>query len=152
VLEKDDPVTGQPLIGVIVDEAAQKGTGRWTAQDALELGVPAPTMTTAVYAIPIGSTDRTPPRAGVLTRPAKRFPEERRLVTDVRDALYASKIVASASGCRQPRARLGACPPSPRSGEAGASFAPASSPASGRPCKPTRTPTACSCCPTSGMP
>jgi 6-phosphogluconate dehydrogenase len=102
VLAKDDPATGQPLVDVIIDEAAQKGTGRWTAQDALELGVPAPTMTTAVYARSLSARrDHRRHAAGVLTGPAKVSPGERRLVTDVRDALYASKIVAYAEGFQQ---------------------------------------------------
>src|SRR5687768_11019439 len=50
VLGKTDEATGRPLVDVIVDEAEQKGTGRWTAQDALELGVPLTTITEAVFA------------------------------------------------------------------------------------------------------
>src|SRR5262249_12630164 len=50
VLAKTDESTGQPLIDAIVDEAEQKGTGRWTSQDALELGVPLTGITEAVFA------------------------------------------------------------------------------------------------------
>src|SRR5208282_1483527 len=49
VLRKTD-ATGKPLIDAILDEAEQKGTGRWTAQSALELGVPLTAITEAVYA------------------------------------------------------------------------------------------------------
>ena len=49
VLRKTDG-TGKPLVDVIVDEAEQKGTGRWTAQNALDLGVPVTAITEAVYA------------------------------------------------------------------------------------------------------
>ena len=50
VLRKTDAGTGKPLVDVIVDEAEQKGTGRWTAQNALELGVPLTGITEAVFA------------------------------------------------------------------------------------------------------
>ena len=50
VLAKTDAQTGEPLVDVIVDQAEQKGTGRWTAQDALELGVPLTAITEAVFA------------------------------------------------------------------------------------------------------
>ncbi|HEX3830417.1 MAG TPA: NADP-dependent phosphogluconate dehydrogenase, partial [Solirubrobacteraceae bacterium] len=50
VLAKSDPGTGQPLVDVILDAAEQKGTGRWTAQNALELGVPLTGITEAVFA------------------------------------------------------------------------------------------------------
>src|SRR3984885_5830400 len=50
VLSKTDEATGQPLVDVILDAAEQKGTGRWTAQNALELGVPLTGITEAVFA------------------------------------------------------------------------------------------------------
>src|SRR3712207_552073 len=50
VLTKTDERTGKPLVDVILDEAEQKGTGRWTAQEALELGVPLTGITEAVFA------------------------------------------------------------------------------------------------------
>ena len=50
VLSKTDEATGKPLVDVILDAAEQKGTGRWTAQNALELGVPLTGITEAVFA------------------------------------------------------------------------------------------------------
>lgn len=50
VLRHRDPETGEPLVERILDKAEQKGTGRWAAQSALELGVPTPTLTAAVIA------------------------------------------------------------------------------------------------------
>src|SRR6202043_1028994 len=50
VLAKIDDATGKPLVDVILDAAEQKGTGRWTAQDALERGVPLTGITEAVFA------------------------------------------------------------------------------------------------------
>ncbi len=102
VLAKDDAATGRPLVEVIVDEAEQKGTGRWTAQDALELGVPAPTMTTAVYARSLSARRKERHHAAdVLSGPTDASSGGAGLVDDVRDALYASKIVAYAEGFQQ---------------------------------------------------
>ena len=64
VLDKTDERTGRPLVDVILDQAEQKGTGRWTAQDALELGVPLTAITEAVFArCAVGA--RRPARHGV---------------------------------------------------------------------------------------
>lgn len=52
ILETTDPETGRPMVDVILDRAGQKGTGKWTAETALELGVPAPTIAEAVFAAP----------------------------------------------------------------------------------------------------
>jgi 6-phosphogluconate dehydrogenase len=102
VLRKIDS-TGKPLVDAILDEAEQKGTGRWTAQNALELGVPLTAITEAVYArvlsahraTRIAMEKKTPHPAG-----AKRKPEKAE-IDAVRDALYASKIVAYAQGFEQ---------------------------------------------------
>jgi 6-phosphogluconate dehydrogenase len=50
VLAYHDPETGKPLVDLILDTAEQKGTGRWTSQNALELGSPIPTIDAAVFA------------------------------------------------------------------------------------------------------
>jgi len=102
VLAKRDAATGQPLVDVILDEAEQKGTGRWTSQDALGLGVPVTAITEAVFARSLSAQ-----REGRLAA-SKRLPGPRRALTDVegmvdavRDALYASKVVAYAQGFEQ---------------------------------------------------
>jgi 6-phosphogluconate dehydrogenase len=102
VLRKTDS-TGKPLVDVILDEAEQKGTGRWTAQNALELGVPLTAITEAVYARVLSAN-----RAMRLTM-AKKTPRpappalkpEESAIDAIRDALYASKIVAYAQGFEQ---------------------------------------------------
>src|SRR3712207_2335577 len=68
VLAKTDDATGRPLVDVIVDEAEQKGTGRWTAQDALERGVPLTAITEAVFARTLSA--RREERAEASRRPA----------------------------------------------------------------------------------
>jgi 6-phosphogluconate dehydrogenase len=106
VLGKTDEATGRPLIDVIVDEAEQKGTGRWTAQDALERGVPLTAITEAVFARTLSA--RREERARGSRELAGPRPEEgnrldRSFVDDVQRALYASKVVAYAQGFAQER-------------------------------------------------
>ena len=103
VLRKKDASTGKPLVDVIQDQAEQKGTGRWTVQSALELGVPITAITEAVFARVLSSLkDQRQTASHVLPGP-KADPRQRdqALVDAVRDALYASKIVAYAQGFEQ---------------------------------------------------
>ncbi len=102
VLRKMDK-SGKPLVDVILDEAEQKGTGRWTAQNALELGVPLTAITEAVYARVLSANramrltmeKKTPHPAPPALKP------ERAVIDAIRDALYASKIIAYAQGFEQ---------------------------------------------------
>jgi 6-phosphogluconate dehydrogenase len=98
VLAKHDGGTGEPLVDAIQDEAEQKGTGRWTSQSALELGVPLTGITEAVFARMLSSQKAQRVRASsVLAGPAAaKAPSG--LIDDVEEALYASKIVAYAQG------------------------------------------------------
>jgi 6-phosphogluconate dehydrogenase len=101
VLDKVDAETGKPLVDVIVDQAEQKGTGRWTAQDALELGVPLTGITEAVFARSLSNLrDQRRDASGVLAGPKPGGASES-LVDDIRAALYASKVVAYAQGFEQ---------------------------------------------------
>ncbi len=100
VLDQVD-AAGAPLVERILDRAEQKGTGRWTVQIALELGVPVPSIAEAVFARSAsGDTGIREASQPVLTGPERRIPadERQRLVDDVRDALWASKVVAYAQG------------------------------------------------------
>ena len=102
VMRKTD-AAGKPLVDAILDEAEQKGTGRWTAQSALDLGVPLTAITEAVYARALSAQrDRRLEMAEKTSRaaPAARK-AERSEIDAVRDALYASKIVAYAQGFEQ---------------------------------------------------
>ena len=73
VLAKTDERTGQPLVDVILDAAEQKGTGRWTAQNALELGVPLTGITEAVFARALSALkDERVAAAGELAGPERR--------------------------------------------------------------------------------
>ena len=100
VLRAVDPATGKPLVESILDEAEQKGTGRWTAAAALELGVPAPSIGAAVDARVLSSRRAERLAAsGALQGPVPLDPAHRPAVMGaVGDALYASRIVAFAQG------------------------------------------------------
>ncbi len=106
VLAKTDARSGGPLVDVIADQAEQKGTGRWTAIDALDLGVPLTGITEAVFARTLSSlTDERRAAAATLGGPTPGGGEDRGdLVDDIRQALYASKVVAYAQGFAQMRA------------------------------------------------
>jgi 6-phosphogluconate dehydrogenase len=106
VLAKTDERTGGPLVDVILDEAEQKGTGRWTAIDALDLGVPLTGITEAVFARTLSALrDERKAAAATLAGPVPGEGEDRTdLVDDIRQALYASKVVAYAQGFAQMRA------------------------------------------------
>ena len=104
VLDKTDERTGRPLVDVILDQAEQKGTGRWTAQDALELGVPLTAITEAVFARSLSALGDQRAAASSQLRgptPGDNARADRSLVDDVRQALYASKVVAYAQGFEQ---------------------------------------------------
>jgi 6-phosphogluconate dehydrogenase len=100
ILSKQDPDTGQPLVEMILDKAGQKGTGKWTSESALDLGIAAPTIAEAVFArcISAAKTERVE-AAKLLGGPDARFRgDKRELVDSIRDALYASKICSYAQG------------------------------------------------------
>jgi 6-phosphogluconate dehydrogenase len=103
VLHKADPQTGVPLVDVILDEAEQKGTGRWTAQQALEMGSPITAITEAVFARSISAlkTDRVAASKILSGPPDVHMDADGAALDAIRDALYASKIIAYAQGFEQ---------------------------------------------------
>ncbi len=102
VLAKNDDATGQPLVDVILDAAEQKGTGRWTAQNALELGVPLTGITEAVFARTLSALkSQREHAASLLTGPPANGGGDESLALDLEHALYASKIVSYAQGFAQ---------------------------------------------------
>lgn len=100
VLRQIDAKTGKPLVDVILDEAEQKGTGRWTVKSALDLGVPITGIAEAVFARALsGSVAQRKATSGLASGKLGDKPTDRETFTeDVRQALYASKIVAYAQG------------------------------------------------------
>jgi 6-phosphogluconate dehydrogenase len=101
IFRKTDPETSNDLVDMIVDAAAAKGTGRWTVQDAAEIGAPVPTIASSVEARLI-SADRAGRAAAskVLAGPSgpKGNVDKKKLVADVRAALYAAKACSYAQG------------------------------------------------------
>ena len=105
VLGHVDAKTGKPLVDVIVDQAEQKGTGRWTVQTALELGTPVNVIAESVFARSTsGHTELRDAARAVLTGPEGATKATDQLIEDVRAALWSSKVVAYAQGLDQIRA------------------------------------------------
>ncbi|MEQ4725646.1 NADP-dependent phosphogluconate dehydrogenase [Nonomuraea sp. B19D2] len=101
VLDQVDAETGKPFVDVVVDQAEQKGTGRWTVQSALDLGVPVTGIAEATFARALSGHPDQRAAAASLQGPSLSGVGGRELVEDVRQALYASKIVAYAQGFDQ---------------------------------------------------
>ena len=95
---KDDD--GQPLVDSILDTAGQKGTGKWTGIAALELGIPLTLIGEAVFARCLSAMkDERVYASKVLKGPDKIFRGDRQaFIDDLKEALYASKIVSYAQG------------------------------------------------------
>jgi 6-phosphogluconate dehydrogenase len=95
-----DAETGQGMVDVILDKAGQKGTGKWTSQNALDLGAPTPTINTAVESRIMSSYKHERVEAAkILDGPSGRYSGERKALIDaVRDALYCSKVCSYAQG------------------------------------------------------
>ncbi|PRB05350.1 NADP-dependent phosphogluconate dehydrogenase [Microbacterium sp. MYb64] len=108
VLRQVDASTGAPLVDVILDQAGAKGTGAWTVQTALSLGVPVSGIAEATFARSLSSHPEQRVVAGALPGPAEEFtvPADQvdTFIEDVRLALYASKIVAYSQGFDEIRA------------------------------------------------
>lgn len=100
ILSKKDAETSRPMVDLIMDRAGQKGTGKWTAQEALELGISVPSIAEAVFARCISAIkeERVGASAELVgpKRTAKYEKEE--LLPDIQAALYVSKICAYAQG------------------------------------------------------
>ena len=101
IFRKKDPETGKDLVDLIVDAAAAKGTGKWTVQDAAEIGAPIPAIASSVEAR-ILSSER---EARLIMTKLLKGPtgpkgsvDKKKLVGEVRQALYASKACAYAQG------------------------------------------------------
>lgn len=106
ILTKHDPETGKPMVDVILDRAGNKGTGKWTSQSALDVGVPLQTITESVYARYISALKDQRVRASkVLAGPEDTTfkGDKNDFVEKIRKALYFSKIMSYAQGFYQYR-------------------------------------------------
>ncbi|MNW28349.1 6-phosphogluconate dehydrogenase, NADP(+)-dependent, decarboxylating [compost metagenome] len=107
IFSKYDPETGKPMVDVILDAAGQKGTGKWTSQNALDLGVPLSMITESVFSRFLSAMKEERVAASkVLSGPAAQefTGDKKEFVESVRKALFASKIVSYAQGFAQMRA------------------------------------------------
>jgi 6-phosphogluconate dehydrogenase len=100
ILQQADPVTNKPFVDIVLDTAGQKGTGKWTSVNALDMGVPAPTVAEAVFSRCLSAVKEERVAASkVLTGPRKKFAGNKKaFIRAIHDALYCSKICSYAQG------------------------------------------------------
>ncbi|MDP9806472.1 6-phosphogluconate dehydrogenase [Trueperella bonasi] len=101
VLRHHDPKTGQPFVDIVLDQAAQKGTGAWTVQTAAALGVPTTGIAEATFARSLsGSVPQRKAAQGVLPGHGGvvEIADRDAVIEDIRLALYSSKMVAYSQG------------------------------------------------------
>lgn len=107
IFKKFDEETGKALVDVILDKAGQKGTGKWTSQSALDLGVPLPVITESVFARFISAIKEERVVASKQIqgpKPASFVGDKKAFIESIRKALYMSKIVSYAQGFAQMKA------------------------------------------------
>jgi 6-phosphogluconate dehydrogenase len=101
ILKQKDPATKKKaFVDVVLDTAGQKGTGKWTSANALDMGVPAPTVAEAVFARCLSAVkDERVAASKILKGPSKKYRGSKKaLIEAIRDALYCSKICSYAQG------------------------------------------------------
>ncbi len=106
IMAKKDAETGKPMIHVILDTAGQKGTGKWTSQVALDLGIPAQTIAEAVFARTLSAikAERVAASKQLMGPKIKFEGKKEEFIEMIRKALYASKICSYAQGFQLMRA------------------------------------------------
>ncbi|SDW71659.1 NADP-dependent phosphogluconate dehydrogenase [Paenibacillus sp. PDC88] len=106
IFSKQDPDTGKPMVDVILDAAGQKGTGKWTSQSSLDLGVPLSIVTESVFARFLSAMKEERAAASKILSGPDTKPYDgnaKEFIEAVRKALYASKIASYAQGFAQLR-------------------------------------------------
>ncbi|MDR0353515.1 MAG: NADP-dependent phosphogluconate dehydrogenase [Opitutaceae bacterium] len=101
ILKQKDPVTKKPFVDIVLDTAGQKGTGKWTSVNALDMGVPAPTIAESVFARCLSAVKEERAAASkILKGPkTKKYTGSKKaLIEAIHDALYCSKICSYAQG------------------------------------------------------
>ncbi|MHB1650995.1 MAG: NADP-dependent phosphogluconate dehydrogenase [Desulfitobacteriaceae bacterium] len=100
IFARRDKETGRPLVEMILDQAGQKGTGKWTSQSALELGVPTPTITEAVFARLMSSLkkERIVAAEHIKVSNVPYTGDKEAFIRALHDALYSAKICCYAQG------------------------------------------------------
>ena len=100
ILEATDAETGKPMVDVILGEAGSNGTGMWTAQEALKLGVSLPTIVQSVFSRYLSAdSHRRKAAAAIYAHPEATWQGDRQaMVEDIRRALYSSRLCSYAQG------------------------------------------------------
>ena len=100
ILQQADPLTGKAFVDIVLDTAGQKGTGKWTSVNALDMGVPAPTIAEAVFSRCLSAVKEERVKASaILKGPRVKFTGNRTaFLKAIHDALYCSKICSYAQG------------------------------------------------------
>lgn len=100
ILKRKDEETGLPMVDVILDKAGQKGTGKWTSMEGLDLGVAIPTISESVFARCISAVKEERIKASQLFKYESDFKvkDKGQLINDLEDAVYAAKICCYAQG------------------------------------------------------
>ena len=101
ILKQKDPITDNSFVDIVLDAAGQKGTGKWTSVNALDMGVPAPTVAEAVFARCLSAVKEERIYASTILPGANQNASKENtseLIDSVRDALYCSKICSYAQG------------------------------------------------------
>ena len=106
ILQQEDPATGQPFVDVVLDTAGQKGTGKWTSVNALDMGIPAPSIAEAVFARFLSAIKEERVEASKIIQPVfDAFDGDKSaFIEAIHDALYCSKICSYAQGFQLMRA------------------------------------------------
>lgn len=100
ILNREDHETGNPLINMILDTAKQKGTGKWSVQEALELGVPTPTIGAAVNTRFLSALKSEREKVGEVFNHTFENTLKKEFLGALRDALYLSIVIAYAEGMK----------------------------------------------------
>ncbi|MCC5023393.1 MAG: NADP-dependent phosphogluconate dehydrogenase [Candidatus Synoicihabitans palmerolidicus] len=100
ILQQKDPASRKAFVDVVLDTAGQKGTGKWTATNALDMGIAAPTIAESVFSRCLSAVKEERVAASkILKGPKKKFKESKdALIAAIHDALYCSKICSYAQG------------------------------------------------------
>ena len=100
ILQQKDPASRKAFVDVVLDTAGQKGTGKWTANSALTMGIAAPTIAESVFSRCLSAIkDERVAASKILKGPKKKFKGGKAaLIAAIRDALYCSKICSYAQG------------------------------------------------------
>lgn len=101
ILKQNDPVSGKAFVDIVLDTAGQKGTGKWTSVNALDMGVPAPTISEAVFARCLSAIKEERVAAEPILKGPEGFKFEgdrKDFIQAVHDALYCAKICSYAQG------------------------------------------------------